>query len=976
MRLCLDLQVLQGESADRGVGRYSAGLAKAILEDNRVALKLLLNTALTARFDHAVQWAEQNGHGHNICAYHGLDRIMGLIADNQRRWRFSSALYDGYVQSLDVDAIHFSAPFDGMGDDTAMGDPRLDINPGIFQTATLYDLIPFEEPDLYLADARYRQWFEDRFERLKRCDCLFAISNYTRNVAIQYGISPDKIVAISSDTDEKFKPLTVCADDRAALLHRIGIDRPFVMHTGILETRKNVRLLLDAFAQMPQDVCRKHQIVLVANATDLQKQTLTNYAIRLGIRQDQLVFAGFLNDLDLIKLYNITELLVMPSLKEGFGLPLLEAMRCGAPVLGAKAASIPEVVGADAYLFDPRNASDLSAKMLTLLTNPAAAAAARHYVLQQQARFSWKSSADIAVTALLERWKAHERRTNAAITRYYVMDAVTTPSVSPGRSGGIVSIPLLQIKKSDLSSVQEAAALNGPFGATFAKGLKKLCVSRELAYFCEGYGALSSTRSLDKVTVAAHSLKNMQNAVGVDSGGLSGNQRKARQEAEPFLGPALSNITTISDMIRAMALDFRSDEAAELSQVIGANFSPRGRPRTLLVDISELVHRDAKTGIQRVVRSILLSFLSKSQLYRIEPIYREGTTYRYARQFTARFLGLSALNLTDSYVVFNPGDIFLGLDLDATITPEALDVLKRHQCRGVRLVWIVYDILPVVRPEWFDAGLARAVSTWVDHLRDYADELICISKTVADEVKAYYSRRRAEDSSGPEVSWWHLGADLEGSMPTKGVSSVEQAALDAIPVDMPIFLTVGTVEPRKGIHKLLDGADSFWASGAEGCFIIVGKTGWAVDALVARIRGHREFGCRLFWFEGASDEILARLYRRVTAALLPSEGEGFGLPLVEAARWNLPIVARNIPVFKEIAGSHAFYFTDETPGIFSSSLKKWLALYNANQHPKSDFPLMTWEQSAHSLIEVIADGANSPDLLQPPMPAMGQEGQH
>jgi glycosyltransferase involved in cell wall biosynthesis len=87
-----------------------------------------------------------------------------------------------------------------------------------------------------------------------------------------------------------------------------------------------------------------------------------------------------------------------------------------------------------------------------------------------------------------------------------------------------------------------------------------------------------------------------------------------------------------------------------------------------------------------------------------------------------------------------------------------------------------------------------------------------------------------------------------------------------------------------------------------------------------------------------------------------SQGEGFGLPLVEAARHKLPILARDIPAFREVAGGHASYFTGKEPGDLANALKNWLALRAENRHPKSDnMPWLTWAQSVEDLKGVLQD---------------------
>jgi len=112
---------------------------------------------------------------------------------------------------------------------------------------------------------------------------------------------------------------------------------------------------------------------------------------------------------------------------------------------------------------------------------------------------------------------------------------------------------------------------------------------------------------------------------------------------------------------------------------------------------------------------------------------------------------------------------------------------------------------------------------------------------------------------------------------------------------------------------------------------------------------------RLFWLKGISDEYLEKVYGASSCLIAASEGEGFGLPLIEAAQYKLPIIARDIPVFREVAGEYAYYFPNSSdPDILASAAQDWLKLYESGKHPKSDdMPWLTWAESARRLLELI-----------------------
>ena len=189
---------------------------------------------------------------------------------------------------------------------------------------------------------------------------------------------------------------------------------------------------------------------------------------------------------------------------------------------------------------------------------------------------------------------------------------------------------------------------------------------------------------------------------------------------------------------------------------------------------------------------------------------------------------------------------------------------------------------------------------------------------------------------------------------------------------------VGTIEPRKGHLQVLDAFDQLWSQGLDINLIIAGAEGWrdlrqamrrTIPQIVAWLRSHPERGRRLFWIDGPSDEYLEKIYAASSCLIAASAGEGFGLPLIEAARHKLPIIARDIPVFREVAGGHAFYFTGEKPDALAQAVKEWLALYDQGKHPKSNaMPWMTWAQSAERLQEILLRGdwyASIPSEVRP-----------
>jgi glycosyltransferase involved in cell wall biosynthesis len=383
---------------------------------------------------------------------------------------------------------------------------------------------------------------------------------------------------------------------------------------------------------------------------------------------------------------------------------------------------------------------------------------------------------------------------------------------------------------------------------------------------------------------------------------------------------------------------------------------PRIGEIQLLLDISTIVHSDAKSGIQRVVRSLLWELLSNPPVgYIVRPIFLDGTVYRYAA--VSEFGLQSGVILKKQPLTFFwAGDIYLALDLNMHLVPVMHILHEAMRARGVSLNFIVYDLLLASNPEWWLQPNPKLFLDWLKSICSVADNLICISDSVRQELKHWIGENNSFQITGlPNLKYFHLGADIENSQPSRGVPSDSESKLSKLQQGIS-FLMVGTIEPRKGHKQVLDAFELIWKSDSDSrlILVIVGKAGWLVDTLIKKIVNHKELGKRLFWFEGVSDEYINRIYSASDCLVAASYGEGFGLPLIEAAQHGLPIIARNIPVFKEVAGESAFYFDGVTPEEFLDSIVTWHDLYQKFLHPRTEgLQYLTWKKCTEDLIKTL-----------------------
>lgn len=134
-----------------------------------------------------------------------------------------------------------------------------------------------------------------------------------------------------------------------------------------------------------------------------------------------------------------------------------------------------------------------------------------------------------------------------------------------------------------------------------------------------------------------------------------------------------------------------------------------------------------------------------------------------------------------------------------------------------------------------------------------------------------------------------------------------------------------------------------------------------VESLVARMKNHPESGKRFHWLEGISDEYLEQVYNAADCLVAASEGEGFGLPIIEAYRNGLAVLARDIPVFREVAGEGAFFFRGTAPETVAEELKSWLTLFQQGEIPVPEaVQLLTWSESTTCLLDGL--GINSSEI--------------
>jgi glycosyltransferase involved in cell wall biosynthesis len=1221
MRIVVDLQGAQATNARRGIGAYSLSLTEHLVDaaaSSGDEVVIVLNGAFRQEAEELKKqfMARRNT---TVEVWFPPTTMQGEATDDTWLRRASAVVFEDFVAALQPDVFLVTSLFEGLAD------PALTVVPGRHRIPTavvLYDLIPLAFPHLFLQDPQVERWYWSRLGDLRRGDHLLAISDATRRDAIRLLDMPSSsVTAVGAGASPSFSPGQPSAEEEGDLCARFGISRPFALYTGGIDARKNVEGLIEAFSLVDPATRSEHQLVVVCQVNEADRNRLEQFAATCGLRDEELVLTGFVAEDDLVALYRLAKVMVFPSLYEGFGLPVLEAMQCGRAVIASDSSSLPELVGREDALFNPTDPASIAERLTRTLTDDEFRTELERHAIVQASRFSWQETARRSLDALRsiasqeERPPRspsqfpHARRPSLAVVsplppeasgisdytamllpyfgQWYditvisdlewVDDAWTRANTTVrdtawfSRHGRTFDRVLYQFGNSSFHShmfdlireipgvvILHDFALSGivsyrentgvadrawiqalmhshgfPAAIDDAKwndrsamiwsypvnlsilqqALGVIVHSHQALELAEHwYGPGSSDRwkvipmprnvsDLPRRDDARRDLGLNEDDLLVTSFGMVGPTKLTHRLIEAWVSSALATMPTaqlvivgenhdpayaaeIHTMIEEsgvsnvtltgrssrdvygaylaasdIGVQLRTKSRGETSAsafdclatgaatIVNANGSlkelpdhavvkldddfaldqlvaalerlasdgslrselgdaarhhvfefhrprltaeatrdalesfwlaplnrrstigraiaeaagvPPGqtaledvstaatrclrvapRPRHLYVDISELVQRDVGSGIQRVTRNLCRALASlRHGTLRVEFVAAtENSGYRCVRGFVASLLGLQC-DVPDSDFDPAPGDVFFGLDLQPLVVPAHRETYRDLKLLGVHLAFVVYDLLPVRAPQYFFPGAFDTYSRWLNVVAE-ADTLLSISRSVQDELHGWLIENRP-NSALPRLGWFHLGAELDGINPSR--SRPKSATQHR-------FLMVGTLEPRKRHAQVLDAFELLWEKGLEVELHIVGRRGWLVDELVERLTQHQRSGQQLVWREDASDEELADGYATSSALISASAGEGFGLPLIEAARYGLPIITRDLPVFREILGENAFYFSGNDAHDLAQALEQWLlAESRGDTITPHEVEFQSWPDSAAQIL--------------------------
>jgi glycosyltransferase involved in cell wall biosynthesis len=366
IRLLLDIQALQNAwSAERGIGRHVHELALAL------------------------------GRGHpELAPWFVVNPDLPLTpAIEALREHGSVAPFDGEPPPGAI--YHVPSPLEPVSLDRLWP-------PGLRASAlvvTMHDLIPGLFPDENMPDPAVRRFYWARLELARQADCVLSVSAATARDAVELlGLRPDRIAVTGGGVSDDFRPPASREEALAELARlRPAIDGQFVLYTGGMDWRKNISGLLEAYAGLPDELRRRHRLVIVGRlGLDDPHGPFPATVRRLGI-SDRVVFTGHVPDEELILLYQAATVFVFPSLYEGFGLPVVEALACGAPAIAGRTSSLVELIEREEALFDPVDPAAIREALVRVLSDRDLLERLRRPDIREE--FSWRAIANKTAAA-------------------------------------------------------------------------------------------------------------------------------------------------------------------------------------------------------------------------------------------------------------------------------------------------------------------------------------------------------------------------------------------------------------------------------------------------------------------------------------------------------------------------------------------------------------------------------------------------
>lgn len=834
MRVGIDLRAFFTGSKYRGIGIYSKKLIEGLVHIQDDTTYHFLN--LYGKYKEELKLNER-------CFLYEYDTGPQLNdADGRRLLTLDQtksivkAEVEHYLEQSRIDVMLFTSPneFGNFFDAEWFA--------GVKKAAVIHDFIPFIFPDQYLSNEWYRSDYEKSIEFVKSMDLLLANSQFTKDDAEKrIGIQEDRIKVIYAGIDESFYKTgnhKTGNIDVTKLKRKYKIADSFLLFAGGIDFKKNIEKLILAFSHLPKTMLRKYQLVITGKASNEVIHSFMELAEKHNV-SSKVICTGYVPEEDLIAMYHAAAVMVFPSLYEGFGLPVLEAMACKTPVVTSDVSSMKEIAQGYAVLIDPTSVKSIAKGILSVLQNQSEMKKMAEEAAEYAKSFTWKKTAHLAYEAI-SKLNCEKMR----MQRYEFF-----------------------VSEQDLYSIAQAFVANHILLTDY----QKKSIADEL------------------VILEKHEPKRIKE----------------------FRKRILYDVTVLEKWMKAGYL----------------------------------------TGIARASMELYKGLLGKTSVVPVVVRKAKHTAAIDEVDIDTWDRVQENIEITNHDIYLMPELQLRGVQVDREHPGH--DIFKRNE---IKCYAIIYDILPVRMPQFFETETSVSFVSYLQEILNEYDGILCDSRFVADDIISYYKGNGLQTDHEVKVGFYHLGSN---SFRKKENESIRYFIRRFMYGSEPVFVMIGTIEPRKGHPMALQAFEQLWQKGFSGKLCFAGHIGWNMQTFINNLKIHPEKGKRLEFFESVNDTELEYVYRHADALIQASVGEGFGLPLIEAGKYKLPVICSDIEVFHEVAGDHAIYFEKDSANSLSEKIEQFLLLRKSGNVPHSaEIKSISWEKAADKVYDMICNQCN------------------
>jgi glycosyltransferase involved in cell wall biosynthesis len=389
--LLIDMSGAQSQSRFRGIGRYTNSLVENILKLNaQYQIYLLVNASLDSKFDIIDTYGDNKCGPCQILFYSAPKYKKTVDKQDDVAQELAKIMREWYIASLGVDVVFVTSFFEGFVDNLGISVKKY-YSIAAKIVVVIYDLIPCLHAGVYLTDPFYRSFYLEKLKELSQSDYLVAISNSSKQEAVNaLKFNADNVAVVDCAAQENFRNQEASGKKKKTPIQSSA--EFFLYVPGGFDFRKNFKKLFEAYSLLDVSIKEKYHLVIAGKLNNFDKVNLFALAEKYNMRQ-RLILTDYVTDDELVALYRQCTLFIYPSIHEGFGLPVLEAMSCGAAVIGSNTTSIPEVIGLSDALFDPDSAKSIANLMTKALQDTAFYKKLKENASLQKEKFCWNKSA-------------------------------------------------------------------------------------------------------------------------------------------------------------------------------------------------------------------------------------------------------------------------------------------------------------------------------------------------------------------------------------------------------------------------------------------------------------------------------------------------------------------------------------------------------------------------------------------------------